>query len=104
MSNQCVIIAMPMHRKLRPEDTPIGGNASAIEGGNQFLAAHGWKTKRQDHIVGHGGCGSMRWRRQDGFDTQSLNAASILRDTRQRIPAMPRIRRARPIKVGAVIL
>jgi hypothetical protein len=71
-----------------PEDTPIGGNASAIEGGNQFLAAHGWKTKRQDRIVGHGGCGSIRLRGQDGFDTQSLNAASVLRDTRQRIPAM----------------
>jgi len=30
----------------------------------------------------------MRLRGQDGFDTQSLNAFSILRDTRQRIPAM----------------
>jgi hypothetical protein len=65
-----------------PEDTPIGGNASAIEGGNQFLAAHGWKIERKDRIVGHDGCGSMHLRGQDGFDTQSLNAVSVLRDTR----------------------
>ena len=30
----------------------------------------------------------MRWRGQDGFDTQSLNAFSVLRDTRQPIPVM----------------
>ena len=70
------------------QDATVGGDAPAVEGGGQFLAADGWKIKRRDRIVAHGGCGSMRWRGQDGFDTQSLNAFSILRDTRQPIPAM----------------
>ncbi|MFL5256258.1 MAG: hypothetical protein ACJ8AI_25845, partial [Rhodopila sp.] len=56
--------------------------------GGQFLAADGWKIKRRDRIIAHGGCGSMRWRGQDGFDTQSLNAFSVLPDIRQPIPAM----------------
>ena len=70
------------------QDAAIGGDAPAIEGGDQFLATDGWKIKRRDRIIAHGGCGSMRWRGQDGFDTQSSNAFSVLRDTRQRIPAM----------------
>jgi hypothetical protein len=78
----------PLHRA-EQQDTAIGGNAPAVEGGDQLLAVNRWKTERQDRIVGHGGCGSMRWRGQDGFDTQSLNALSILRDTRQPFPDMP---------------
>src|SRR4051794_21543396 len=73
---------LPFYRA-EQQDAAIGGDTSAIEGGGQFLAADGWKIKRRDRIVGHGGCGSMRWRGQDGFDTQSLNALSVLRDTRQ---------------------
>ena len=79
---------LPFYRA-EQQDAAVGGDAPAIEGGGQFLAADGWKIKRRDRIVGHGGCGSMRWRGQDGFDTQSLNTFSILRDTRQPIPAMP---------------
>jgi hypothetical protein len=47
--------------------------------------AAAWKAERQERIVGHGRCGAARWRRQDGFDTQSLDAYGPLRDTRQRI-------------------
>ena len=71
---------LPLHRA-EQQDAAISGNAPAVEGGNHLLAADGWKTKRRDRIVGHGGCGSMRLRGQDGFDTQSLNAFSVLRDT-----------------------
>jgi carbonic anhydrase len=79
---------LPLHHA-KQQDAAIGGDAPAIKGGNQLLAADGWKTKRYGRIVGHGGCGSMRLLRQDGFETQSLNALSVLRDTRQQIPAMP---------------
>jgi hypothetical protein len=74
----------PLHNA-KQQNATIGGDAPAVEGRDQLLAVNGWKTKRQDRIVGHGGCGSMRWRGQDGFDTQSLNALSILRHTRQPI-------------------
>jgi haloacid dehalogenase-like hydrolase len=86
-------------QRLRDADTPldrgqqhdaaIGGDASAVERGGQLLAAHGWQTERLDRIVGHGGCGSVRSRGQDGFDTQSLSPINALCDTRQRIAAMP---------------
>ena len=79
---------LPLHRA-EQQDAAIGGDAPTVEGSDQLLALDGWKAKRQDRIIGHGGCGSMRVRGQDGFDTQSLNAVSVLRDTRQRIPAMP---------------
>jgi hypothetical protein len=79
---------LPLHRA-EQQDAAIGGDAPTVEGGDQLLAANGWKTKRQGRIVRHGGCGSMHLLRSDGFDTQSLNALSVLRDTRQPIPAMP---------------
>ena len=67
----------------------IGGEAPAIERGDDFLASDGWETERQEGIFGHGGCGS-----RDGVDClvstpNSVNVISALRDTRQRIPAMP---------------
>jgi len=39
-------------------DAALGGEASAVEVSDDFLAAHGWKQQRRDRIVGHGGCGS----------------------------------------------
>lgn len=45
--------------------------------------------EREDRIVGHGGCGLVRSRGQDGFDTQSLSNISALCDARRRFPAMP---------------
>src|SRR3954452_2690723 len=80
-------VAIPKRRTTTPSsrNATIGGDAPAVEGRDQLLAVNGWKTKRQDRIVGHGRCGSMRRRGQDGFDTQSLNALSILRHTRQPI-------------------
>ena len=73
----------------------IGGEAPAIERGDDFLARNGWEMERQEAIFGHGGCGS-----RDSVDClvstpNSVNAINALRDTRQRIPAMPRIRRAK---------
>ena len=61
---------LPLHRA-EQQDAAIGGDAPTVEGSDQLLALDGWKAKRQDRIIGHGGCGSMRWRGQDGFDTQS---------------------------------
>ena len=45
-------------------DAAIGGEASAVEGGSDFLAAHSWKQERLARIVRHGGCGALRswWR------------------------------------------
>ena len=39
-------------------DAAVRGDAAAVEGGGDFLAADGWKAERLDRIVGHGGCGS----------------------------------------------
>ncbi len=39
-------------------DAGIGGKASAVEVGDDFLAAHCWKQERRVGIVGHGGRGS----------------------------------------------
>jgi len=36
----------------------IGGDATAVEGRGDFLAADGWKQERRSRIVEHGGCGS----------------------------------------------
>ena len=79
---------LPLHNA-EQHHTTVGRDASAVEGRNDLLAFNGWKIERQKAIVGHGGCGSVRSRGQDGFDTQSLSDISTLRDTRQRIPAMP---------------
>lgn len=74
---------------------PRGGDPNALLGGDQFLAANGWKTQPLDRILRHGGCGSACLRGQDRFDTQSLSAINALRDARPRIPGLSRIRRAR---------
>jgi hypothetical protein len=50
---------LPLHQT-EQQDAAIGSDAPAVEGGGQLLVANGWKFKRQDRIVGHGGCGSMR--------------------------------------------
>lgn len=45
----------------------IGGHASTVECGGDFLALNGWQREQQQDIFGHGGCGSVRsgraWRR-----------------------------------------
>jgi hypothetical protein len=68
----------------------VGGDASAIERRGELPAADGWKAEWHRRIVGHGGCGSVRSRGQDGVNIQSLREISTLCDTSQRIPAMPR--------------
>ena len=52
----------------------VRGEAAAVERRCQLLAANGWKTERQDRIVGHGECGSGRLRERDGVDTQCRRA------------------------------
>ena len=59
----------------------IGADVSTIECRDHFLAANRWKTKGQDRIVGHGGCGSARSCGKDGLETQSLSPINALRDT-----------------------
>src|SRR5437764_381738 len=49
----------------------------------------------QQGIFGHGGCGSRGRVDRMASTPNSVNAINLLRDTRQRIPAMPRIRRAK---------
>ncbi len=39
-------------------DAAVGGEASAVEGSGDLLAADGWKQERLGRIIGHGGCGS----------------------------------------------
>ena len=73
----------------------IGRDASAIERGGDFLARDGWEMERQQAIFGHGGCGSRGRVDRMASTPNSVNAINRLRDTRQRIPAMPRIRWAR---------
>src|ERR1039458_9565708 len=70
----------PLHNA-EQHDTTVGREASAVEGRKDLLAFNSWKIERQKAIVGHGGCGSVRSRGQDGFDTQSLSKISTLRDT-----------------------
>ena len=38
----------------------VRGETSAIKGGGDFFAADGWQRERQQGIVVHGGCGSLR--------------------------------------------
>src|SRR6185312_5757994 len=40
----------------------VGGEAAAIEGGDQLLASDGWQREGQSRIVVHGGCGALRLR------------------------------------------
>ena len=40
------------------QNAAVGRHASAIKGGGDFLAANRWEIKRQQGILGHGGCGS----------------------------------------------
>jgi hypothetical protein len=42
-------------------DAAIGGHASAIERGGDFLALHRWQREREQGIFDHGGCGSVRF-------------------------------------------
>src|SRR3954453_8137855 len=70
----------PLHHA-EQQDAAIRGDASAVEGGDQLLAANGWKTKRQDRIGGHGGCGSMRLRGQDALQLSFF----VLKPDRDRV-------------------
>jgi len=71
-----------------PHDAAVRGQAAAIEGRGEFLPSDAWQRERQQGIFVHGGCGALRLVVTLGLDTQSVNAISILRDTRQRSPAM----------------
>jgi len=61
----------------------VGGQPASIERGCDFLARNGWHAERELAIVGHGGCGCVARRAQDGLDTHSLRELNALRHTRQ---------------------
>src|SRR5712664_2507689 len=75
MSDPALIAAVRDHRgepfgeaqpplRLGEQHHPaIGGEPAANEGGGHLFAHNGWKAERQQAIVGHGGCGSLRSRR-----------------------------------------
>ena len=41
------------------QDAAVRGQASAVEGGCELLAPHGWKRERQRRRIGHGGRGGL---------------------------------------------
>ena len=66
----------------------IGTDAAAVERGGDLLALHRWQRERQQAIVGHGGCGSVRLGKRLASTPKSLRQFSRLRYIRQRIPAL----------------
>src|SRR3954447_12783172 len=64
--------------------TPLSEDSRAsIERGCDFLTKNGWQAEAELIIVGHGGCGTVAGRAQDGLDTHSLRKLNILGHTRQ---------------------
>jgi hypothetical protein len=57
---------------------PIRGEAAAIERRSEFLASDGWKPKRRNRIVMHGGCGSGGSGERNGLDTRSVKQDQFL--------------------------
>ncbi len=64
-------------------DAAVRREATAVEIGCDFLAGDGWKRKRQDRSVGHGGRGwrdALEW---IGVSNQILRRIRRLRHARQ---------------------
>ena len=53
----------------------VGTDAATVEGGGEFLTLHRWQRERQQGIVDHGGCGSVRLGRRLA-STPNLSANS----------------------------
>ena len=73
----------------KQQHAAIGGDATAVEPRDDFLARDGWEMERQECIFGHGGCCSRDCVDRMASTPNSVNAINALRDTRQRISAMP---------------
>ena len=65
----------------------IRGKPAAVECGRDFLGLNSWKSKRQDRIVGHGGCGRGGEVERIGVSNQILIHINRLCYIRQ--PAKP---------------
>src|SRR6201990_2174686 len=63
-------------------------DAPAIERGGDLLAVYRWQRERQQAIVDHGGCGSVRLGERLASTPKSLRQFSRLCYIRQRIPAL----------------
>src|SRR5262252_7654941 len=61
---------------------------TTVEGGGDLLASNRWQRKRQQAIVDHGGCGSVRLGKRLASAPKSLCQFSRLHYIRQRIPAL----------------
>src|SRR5579872_4660701 len=75
-------------RQPQQHHAAIGTEAATIEGGGDLLALNGWQRERQQAIVVHGGCGSVRIGKRLASTTKSLCCFRPLSYIRQRIPAM----------------
>ena len=64
-------------------DATVRSEADAIEIGCDLLPRNGWKGKRQDRIIGHGGRGRREARNGLAQITQILRRISALRHARQ---------------------
>ena len=66
------------------QDAAIRGQASAVEGGCELLALHGWKREWERRRIGHGGRGGLDQVKEVGVSTQSLSHINALRYARHR--------------------
>src|SRR5690242_9718845 len=75
-------------RQSQQHHATVGTDAATIECGGDLLAVYRWQRERQQAIVDHGGCGSVRLGERLASTPKSLRQFSRLRYIRQRIPAM----------------
>jgi hypothetical protein len=64
----------------------VRSDPATVERRGDFLASDGWKRKRQERIVGHGGCGRPGCRRRVGFSNRILRNIKRLSYIRQFVP------------------
>src|SRR6516165_5163408 len=78
--------AIPMRRSANANNItpPFGTDAPTIEGGGYLLAFNRWQRERQQAIVDHGGCGSVRLGTRLALTPKFLRQFSRLRYIRQR--------------------
>ena len=90
MISAASLSAIPMRRSAKANSiTPPSelmrppSNAAVI-----FLRCNRWQRERQQAIVDHGGCGSVRLGKRLASTPKSLRQFSRLRYIRQQIPAL----------------
>lgn len=87
-SGQRIHQAQPPVGAGQKQHTAIGTEPTAVERGGDLLAADRWQAERQKRILGHGGCGSLRFAKRLVQTPKSLPQVKGLHHARQRIPAM----------------